>query len=52
MNIVEKSVSDGGRAVFELEEFLSRPLYAHLAQSRESRGIEDSPRCRARVLDS
>ena len=33
MNIVERSVSAGGRAVFDLEEFLSRPLYAHLAHN-------------------
>jgi hypothetical protein len=42
MKIVEKSVSAGGREVFELDEFLSRPLYAHLAHAGE-RGPCESP---------
>jgi len=31
MRIIEKHVSAGDREIFDLEEFLSRPLYAHLA---------------------
>ena len=31
MKVVERSVSGGDRAVFDLDEFLSRPLFAHLA---------------------
>ena len=42
MRIVEKSVSAGGREVFDLDEFLSRPLYAHLATSSEH-GPRESP---------
>jgi hypothetical protein len=42
MNIVESSVSGGDRPVFDLNEFLSRPLYAHLAHSSE-RGPRESP---------
>src|SRR5262245_44920542 len=42
MKIVEKSVSSGDRPVFDLDEFLSRPLYAHLAHSSEH-GPRDSP---------
>src|SRR6516165_6863885 len=42
MNIVEKSVSAGDRAVFDLDEFLSRPLYAHLAHTSEQ-GPRESP---------
>jgi len=42
MNIVERSVSAGDRAVFDLEEFLSRPLYAHLAHNSD-RGPRESP---------
>src|SRR5262249_13773906 len=42
MKIVEKSASAGDRAVFELDEFLSRPLYAHLAHSSEH-GPRESP---------
>lgn len=42
MKIVEQSVSVGGRAVFDLDEFLSRPLYAHLAHSSEH-GPRESP---------
>lgn len=43
MRIVEKSVSAGGREVFNLDEFLSRPLYAHLAHHSESGGPRESP---------
>src|SRR5262245_26437595 len=42
MNIVEKSVSAGDRAIFDLDEFLSRPLYAHLAHNSEA-GPRESP---------
>jgi hypothetical protein len=42
MNIVEMSVSAGGGAVFALDEFLSRPLYAHLAHNSD-RGPRESP---------
>lgn len=42
MNIVESSVSSGDRPVFDLNEFLSRPLYAHLAHSSEH-GPRESP---------
>ena len=42
MNIVEKKVSAGDRAIFDLDEFLSRPLYAHLAHSSEQ-GPRESP---------
>jgi hypothetical protein len=35
MRIVEQKVSAGDRALFDLEEFLSRPLYAHLAHNSE-----------------
>ena len=42
MNIVEKSVSAEGRAVFDLDEFLSRPLYAHLAHNSDQ-GPRESP---------
>jgi hypothetical protein len=42
MKIVERSVSAGGRPVFDLDEFLSRPLYAHLAHSSEH-GPRESP---------
>jgi hypothetical protein len=44
MQIVEKSVSAGDRAVFDLEEFMSRPLYAHLAHSSDQ-GPRESPVC-------
>lgn len=33
MRIVEQQVSSGDRPLFDLDEFLSRPLYAHLAHS-------------------
>jgi len=42
MKIVEKSVSAEGRAVFDLDEFLSRPLYAHLAHNSDQ-GPRESP---------
>jgi Pyridoxamine 5'-phosphate oxidase len=42
MKIVERSVSAGGRPVFDLDEFLSRPLYAHLAHGSEH-GPRESP---------
>jgi hypothetical protein len=42
MKIVERSVSAGSRPVFDLDEFLSRPLYAHLAHSSEH-GPRESP---------
>src|SRR3954467_3845159 len=42
MKVVEQSVSAGGRAVFDLDEFLSRPLYAHLAHASEQ-GPRESP---------
>src|SRR5690348_16080293 len=31
MRIVEQTVSAGDRSVFDVHEFLSRPLFAHLA---------------------
>ena len=42
MKIVERSASAGGRPVFDLDEFLSRPLYTHLAHSSEH-GPRESP---------
>jgi hypothetical protein len=42
MRIIEKSVSAGDRAIFELDEFLSRPLYAHLAHNSDQ-GPRESP---------
>jgi Pyridoxamine 5'-phosphate oxidase len=42
MRIVEQKVSAGDRALFELDEFLSRPLYAHLAHNSEH-GPRESP---------
>jgi hypothetical protein len=42
MNIVEKSVSSGNGAIFDLDEFLSRPLYAHLAHNSDQ-GPRESP---------
>jgi hypothetical protein len=42
MKIVEQKVSAGDRDIFELDEFLSRPLYAHLAHSSED-GPRESP---------
>ena len=42
MKIVEKSVSAGSGTVLDLDEFLSRPLYAHLAHISEQ-GPRESP---------
>jgi hypothetical protein len=42
IRIVERKVSAGGREIFELDEFLSRPLYAHLAHD-SGHGPRDSP---------
>jgi hypothetical protein len=42
MRIIEKSVSAGDRAIFDLDEFLSRPLYAHLAHA-SAEGPRESP---------
>jgi hypothetical protein len=42
MKIVERNVSAGDREIFDLEEFLSRPLYAHLAHSSDE-GPRESP---------
>jgi hypothetical protein len=42
MKIVEKKASAGDRELFELDEFLSRPLYAHLAHNSEH-GPRESP---------
>lgn len=42
LKIVEQKVSAGGRDIFDLDEFLSRPLYAHLAHS-SSEGARESP---------
>ncbi len=42
MRIVEQKVSAGDRAIFDLDEFLARPLYAHLAHSSEH-GPRESP---------
>ena len=42
MRIVERKVSAGDRELFELDEFLSRPLYAHLAHASEE-GPRESP---------
>jgi hypothetical protein len=42
MRIVETSVSAGDRAIFDLDEFLARPLYAHLATHSEH-GPRESP---------
>ena len=42
MDVVERSVSSGDAAIFDLDEFLSRPLYAHLAHQGES-GVRESP---------
>ena len=36
MRIVERKVSAGDREIFDLDEFLSRPLYAHLAPTRDT----------------
>jgi hypothetical protein len=42
MEIVERKVSAGGRDIFDLDEFLARPLYAHLAHSSDQ-GPRESP---------
>jgi hypothetical protein len=42
MKIVEQKVTTGDRPLFELNEFLSRPLYAHLAHAAEQ-GPRESP---------
>jgi len=42
MKIIEQKVSAGDRALFDLEEFLSRPLYAHLAHNSAD-GPRESP---------
>ena len=42
MRIIEKSVSAGDRTIFDLDEFLSRPLYAHLAHASAD-GPRESP---------
>ena len=42
MRIVEHRVTAGDREIFDLAEFLSRPLYAHLAHD-SGRGPRESP---------
>jgi hypothetical protein len=42
VKIVEQKVSAGDRAIFDLDEFLSRPLYAHLAHNSDQ-GPRESP---------
>ncbi len=42
MRIVESTVSAGDREIFELDAFLARPLYAHLAHNSLA-GPRDSP---------
>jgi hypothetical protein len=42
MKIVEQRVSAGNRPIFDLDEFLSRPLFAHLATSSRH-GPRESP---------
>jgi hypothetical protein len=42
MRIVEEKVSAGDRPLFDLGEFLSRPLFAHLAHSSDH-GPRESP---------
>src|SRR5437763_3747640 len=42
MKIIEQHVSAGDRDIFQLDEFLSRPLYAHLAHNSEQ-GPRESP---------
>jgi hypothetical protein len=42
MQIVEQKVSAGGQPIFDLNEFLSRPLYAHLAHLSDD-GPRESP---------
>lgn len=42
MQIIEQSVSAGNGAIFDLNEFLARPLFAHLAHESEA-GPRESP---------
>jgi hypothetical protein len=42
MRIVEQKVSAGDRPIFDLHEFLARPLYAHLAHN-SAHGPRESP---------
>jgi hypothetical protein len=42
MDIVERNVSAGNRDIFEFDEFMSRPLFAHLAHS-SAHGPRNSP---------
>jgi hypothetical protein len=42
MKIVEQRVSNGDRPIFDLDEFLARPLYAHLAHD-SGEGPRESP---------
>jgi hypothetical protein len=42
MKIVEKKVDGGAKALFELDEFLSRRLFAHLSTASE-KGPRESP---------
>jgi hypothetical protein len=42
MKIVEQKVSAGDGAIFDLDEFLTRPLYAHLAHNSDQ-GPRESP---------
>lgn len=42
MQIIDQKVSAGDRPIFDLAEFLSRPLFAHLAHAAEE-GPRESP---------
>jgi hypothetical protein len=42
LQIIEQKVSAGDRPIFDLNEFLARPLYAHLAHNSEH-GPRESP---------
>ncbi len=42
MRVVGSRLLEGGRPIFDLDEFLSRPLYAHLAHLSD-RGPRESP---------
>jgi hypothetical protein len=42
MRIIEKKISSGNRDIFDLDEFLSRPLYAHVAHN-SLQGPRESP---------
>jgi hypothetical protein len=42
MHIIEQTVSAGDRPIFDLHEFLARPLYAHLAHASDD-GPRHSP---------